>query len=169
MGVKSVLRRILGRDSGEPAKLLEPGAAAPDFSVTAHDGSTVRLRDLRGRTVVLWFFPKADTPGCTTQGCGLRDRHPDFEPLGAVILGASFDPPAANRAFAEKFGYPFLLLCDTDRSLGLAYGACDRPDAGHARRITYVIDPQGRIAHVLPKVDPATHTALVLSLLGRAA
>lgn len=82
-----------------------------------------------------------------------------------MILGASFDDEAANRAFAEKFGYPFLLLCDTDRSLGLAYGAADTPEAGHARRITYVIDEQGIIRHVLPKVDPSTHTAEILKLV----
>lgn len=82
-----------------------------------------------------------------------------------VILGASFDDQAANRAFAEKFGYPFPLLCDTDRRLGMAYGACDSPDAGYARRISYVIDESGVIRHVLPKVDPASHTAEVLALV----
>lgn len=158
------LKKMLGGGS-EPA-LLAPGTVAPDFSVKGHDGRTVTLSALRGRKVVLWFYPKADTPGCTVEGNGLCSRYPDFESRGVAILGVSFDDEAANRAFAEKFGFPFVLLCDTDRRIGMAYGACDKPGAGHARRISYVIDENGVVAHVLPKVDPATHTADVLALIG---
>lgn len=99
------------------------------------------------------------------QGNGFRSEYEKFQALGVEILGASFDSVADNKAFAAKFGYPFPLLCDTDRSLGMAYGACDKPDAGYAKRITYVIDEQGVIRHVLPKVDPSTHTAQILALV----
>jgi peroxiredoxin Q/BCP len=151
--------------AGSPAKLLEPGTTAPDFRVTAHDGSTVGLADLRGRKVILWFYPKADTPGCTVEGKGLCARHEEFVRRGALILGVSFDSVAENRAFAEKFRFPYPLLCDTKREIGMAYGACDSPGAKNARRISYVIDESGIIRHVLPKVDPATHTDEVLALV----
>lgn len=158
--------RILGR-SGNPAapKLLGAGTPAPDFRVQAHDGRMVSLADLRGKKVILWFYPKADTPGCTVEGKGLCNERARFAARGAVILGVSFDDPAANKAFAEKFGFPYALLCDTERKLAMAYGACDSPDAKHARRITYVIDETGTIRHVLPKVDPATHAEEVLALV----
>lgn len=159
-----LLRRILSKVA--PARLLEVGTPAPDFEVEAHDSSAVRLSDLRGRTVLLWFYPKADTPGCTVEGKGLCSSYADFESRGVTILGVSFDDREANAAFAARFGFPFLLLCDTDRRIGLAYGACDHAEAGHARRISYVIDEQGIVRHVLPKVDPATHTADILALLG---
>ncbi|HYB99450.1 MAG TPA: peroxiredoxin [Candidatus Limnocylindrales bacterium] len=162
--MRSILRKLLGREQGPP-KMLEPGTAAPEFSVKAHDGTTVALSALRGKKIVLWFFPKADTPGCTIEGNSFRDRYDQFTARGARILGCSFDDAADNKAFAEKFGYPFPLLCDTTRTVGLAYGACDSASARNARRITYVIDEHGRIAHALPKVDPTTHIAQVLSLL----
>lgn len=146
--------------------LLAAGSPAPGFRLPSHDGRTIDLADLKGRKVLLWFYPKADTPGCTIEGKGLCGVHAEFERRGVVVLGASFDTPRDNRAFAEKFGFPFALLCDTDRSLGLAYGACDSADAGFPRRISYLIDEQGIVAHVFPKVDPATHAAEVLALVG---
>ncbi len=158
------LKKLL-RGEPAPPKMLEVGSTAPDFSVRAHDGTTVRLSELRGKKVVLWFYPKADTPGCTIEGKGLCAAHGDFESRGAVVLGVSFDDEAANRAFAEKFGFPYRLLCDTDRRLGMAYGACDDAGAKHARRISYLIDESGVIRHAQPKVDPATHTAEMLALL----
>jgi len=164
--LKSIARRVKNTlQPPAPPKLLPLGSEAPDFSVPAHDGRTVVLSELRGRKVVLWFYPRADTPGCTAEGCGLRDRFAEFDRLGVVILGASFDDAAANAAFAAKFSFPFPLLCDTDRRLGLAYGAADRPDAGHARRISYVIDERGTIAHAIPDVDPASHSEQLLALL----
>ncbi len=151
---------------GSEPKLLAVGSAAPDFSVRAHDGRIVSLRDLRGKKVVLWFYPKADTPGCTIEGKGLCSEYAGFAARGVEILGVSFDSQAENKAFAVKFGFPYALLCDTERKLGMAYGACDRPDARNARRITYVIDENGMIRQVLPKVNPDTHTAELLALLG---
>lgn len=159
------LKKLLGGSSTEPM-LLVPGSPAPDFSVLAHDGSTVTLRGLRGKKILLWFYPKADTPGCTIEGKELCSTHSRFAERGVVVLGVSFDGAAANKAFAEKFAFPYLLLCDTDRKLGVSYGACDKPGAGHARRISYVIDENGIIAHALLKVDPSTHAAEVLSLIG---
>jgi peroxiredoxin Q/BCP len=162
-----LLRKIVRAVTAKPAAPpLQAGSQAPPFSVPDHQGHTVRLEDLRGRKVVLWFFPKADTPGCTAQGCALRDHVREFESRGVVILGASFDDQAANRAFAEKFAFPFPLLCDTDRKLGLAYRACTDASAGHPRRMTYLIDERGVISHVLPDVDPGTHADRVLSMLG---
>lgn len=158
------LKRLLGSTPPAPP-LLEPGATAPEFRARAHDGSTVALSDLRGNKIVLWFYPKADTPGCTIEGKGFCSSHPRFAARGAVVLGVSFDDEAANRAFAEKFGFPYRLLCDTDRSIGMAYRACSDHGAKHARRITYVIDAQGRILHAIENVDPATHIDEVIALL----
>ena len=148
-----------------PPKMLEVGTQAPEFRARMHNGRPLSLSDLRGTKVVLWFYPKADTPGCTVEGKGLCALQSEFDAAGAVILGVSFDAEPANRAFAEKFGFEYSLLCDTDRKIGMAYGACDSPSAGHARRITYVIDEAGKIRHALPKVDPATHADEILSLV----
>jgi peroxiredoxin Q/BCP len=158
------LRKLLGGSPAAP-KMLDPGTPAPDFRVQTHDGRTISLADLRGSKVVLWFYPKADTPGCTVEGKGLCTQQAAFDSLGAVILGVSFDAAPANKAFAEKFGFQYPLLCDTDRRIGMAYGACDSPSAGHARRISYVIDESGTIRHALANVDPATHADEVLGLL----
>ena len=143
--------------------MLNVGDTAPDFTVMAHDGKPVTLSALRGSKVLLWFYPKADTPGCTIEGRGFRDNHSDFENKGIVVLGASFDSVEANAAFAKKFDYPFKLLCDTDRKLGLAYGACADTKAGYANRISYLIDEQGKIAKVYSKVNPGEHPKQVLA------
>ena len=145
--------------------MLNVGDVAPDFTVKAHTGEDVSLSDLRGRRVVLWFYPKADTPGCTAEGCGFRDRITFYAQKGAEILGVSFDTVEENRAFAEKFHFPFRLLCDTERKIGLAYGACDTPEAGHARRITYVIDQDGKIAQAIGEVKAAEHPETLLATL----
>jgi peroxiredoxin Q/BCP len=165
--LKKILKRLIGGGTERETRLLEPGATAPDFSVRSHDGKTIRLANLRGRKVLLWFYPKADTPGCTIEGNALRDRQEDFDRKNVQILGCSFDPEAENQAFAEKFGYRFPLLCDTERKIGMAYGACSAPSDAHAKRISYVIDENGKVAHVLPKVDPSTHGAEILELLSR--
>ena len=99
------------------------------------------------------------------EGCGFRDLHGDYQSKGVQILGVSFDTVADNRAFAEKFQYPFPLLCDVKREIGLAYGACDTADAEYARRITYVVGPDGKIAQAHPKVTPASHPKTLLSSL----
>jgi peroxiredoxin Q/BCP len=145
--------------------MLDVGAQAPPFTVKDHHGRDTSLDDFRGSRVVLWFYPKADTPGCTLEGCGYRDLKTQFEAKGASILGVSFDTVEENAAFAQKFSFPYPLLCDTGREIGLAYGACDTRSDRSARRISYVIGPDGRIEHAFPKVDTKRHPAEVLSLL----
>ncbi|MBU8895388.1 peroxiredoxin [Corallococcus sp. H22C18031201] len=133
--------------------MLKAGDTAPDFTVQDHTGRTHRLADYRGKNVVLWFYPKADTPGCTAEGCGFRDHQPTYAQKDAVILGISFDTPAENKAFAEKFSFNFPLLCDTDRKVGRAYGAADDASAANARRVGVIIGPDGKVKAWYPKVD----------------
>ncbi len=143
--------------------MLNVGDTAPDFTVKSHQGKDVRLQDYRGKNVVLYFYPKADTPGCTAQSCGFRDRMSDYEKKNTVVLGVSFDTVAENKAFADKFGFPFLLLCDTDKMIGLAYGAAKTKDDGAPARIGYVIDPQGKVKAAYPRVDARTFPSTVIN------
>ena len=145
--------------------LLEVGSEAPDFQVKDHTGKDVKLSNLRGKTVVLWFYPKADTPGWTAEGRGFRELISQYQEKNVQILGASFDTIDANAKFAKKFDFPFPLLCDTDRDIGMKYGACDSPSAGNAKRITYVIDPEGNISQVYGKVNAAEHPKELLATL----
>lgn len=133
--------------------MLKAGDAAPDFTAKDQEGKSVSLKDYRGKTLVLWFFPKADTPGCTAEGCAFRDLKADYEKKNAAILGVSFDTAADNSAFAKKFHFNFPLLCDTDRKLGLAYGAADDASATNARRVGVIIGPDGKVKEWLPKVS----------------
>jgi thioredoxin-dependent peroxiredoxin len=143
--------------------MLKPGDSAPDFTVTTHEGKLLSLSSLRGRKVLLWFYPQAGTPGCTTEGCSIRDQYDYYRDNDIVVLGVSFDIVEDNAAFATRFAFPFILLCDTDRKVGLAYGACDSPKAAYAERISYVIDEQGKILRAYPQVDPRIHAAEVLA------
>jgi thioredoxin-dependent peroxiredoxin len=154
--------------------MLQEGATAPDFELEDQNGDPVKLSDLRGSPVVLYFYPKADTPGCTTQACGIRDRSGEYERLGARVLGVSPDKPAKLRKFADKYALPFTLLADTEHSVADDYGAWveksmyGRKYWGNARA-TFVIDPDGKIAHVFPKVSPKTHDDVVLDALAEVA
>jgi thioredoxin-dependent peroxiredoxin len=146
--------------------MIAAGQPAPEFEVSDHTGRPVKLSDFRGRHVLLWFYPEADTPGCTKEGCGFRDLKNEFAKQNAEILGVSFDEPAKNAAFVQKFSFNFPLLSDTDRRLGLAYGACDAPDAPRARRVSYLIGPDGRVEQAYgfeAKMDAAAHPAAVLA------
>ncbi|KFE60610.1 peroxiredoxin [Hyalangium minutum] len=133
--------------------MLKPGDVAPDFTVKDHTGRTHTLSEYRGKSVVLWFYPKADTPGCTAEGCGFRDQRDQYSKKNAVILGISFDTAEENKAFSEKFVFNFPLLCDTDRKVGFAYGACDELQAANARRVGVIIGPDGKVKAYYPKVD----------------
>lgn len=143
--------------------MLKPGDLAPAFTVKSHRGTDVSLSDFKGKNVILYFYPKADTPGCTAQGCGFRDKFVDYEKKNAVVLGVSFDTVAENAAFAKKFNFPFLLLCDTDHQIGMAYGAVKGKDDKYPARIGYVIDPAGRIKSAHPKVDAAAFPQTVIN------
>jgi len=143
---------------------------APDFQLPTQDGSPLRLSDLRGRKVVLYFYPKDDTPGCTTQACGLRDAWSRFEQKGAVVLGISPDAPEDHVKFRQKYDLPFTLLADTGHQVAELYGVWKekslygRTYFGN-ERTTFVVGEDGRIAHVFPKVKPEEHTEQVLAVL----
>ncbi len=151
--------------------MIEPGRAAPDFELPNQDGEPVRLSDLQGRPVVLYFYPKADTPGCTTQACGIRDHSADYEAAGAVVLGVSPDPVAAIKKFHGGQGLNFTLLADEDHAICERYGVwAEKTNYGRtywgALRATFIIDPDGTVAKVFPKVSPKTHDEVVLKALG---
>ena len=144
------------------ATLLKPGDQAPDFTLTTHDGKLFTLSAMRGRRVLLWFYPEAETPGCTLEGCSLRDQSSYYEENGIAIVGISCDNRERNAGFAAKYQFGFPLLSDCHREAGIAYGACDDPKARHANRISYLIDAAGMIERVYPQVDPRDHAAQVL-------
>ncbi len=154
--------------------MIEPGQDAPDFTLPDQDGTPIALSSLRGRRVVLYFYPKADTPGCTTQACGIRDRQADYDAAGAVVLGVSPDPVKAVKKFHDGQGLTFTLLADEDHAVAETYGVwAEKSMYGKTfwgvTRATYVIDADGVIAHVIPKVSPKTHDDVVLTALAEAA
>jgi peroxiredoxin Q/BCP len=150
--------------------MIGVGDNAPDFALQNQDGESVKLSDFAGKTVVLYFYPKADTPGCTTQACGIRDRSGEYEAAGAVVLGVSPDEPKALKKFADKYDLPFTLLSDEGHKLADAYGVwAEKSMYGRKywgnQRTTFIIDGDGKIAHVFPKVSPKTHDDVVLEAL----
>ncbi|MBA2513756.1 MAG: thioredoxin-dependent thiol peroxidase [Solirubrobacterales bacterium] len=154
--------------------MIEPGTEAPDFTILDQDGVPVSLADFSGRTVVLYFYPKADTPGCTTQACSIRDRSSEYDAAGAVVLGVSPDPVAAIKRFHAKQSLNFTLLADSDHSITEAYGAwVEKSKGGESswgvQRSTFIIDGSGTVAHVIPKASPKTHDDEVLKALRAAA
>ena len=152
--------------------MLSEGDKAPDFALPDQNGETVKLKDLRGETVVLYFYSRADTPGCTTQACGVRDRGADYEAAGARVIGISPDEVKAIDKFAGKYDLGFTLLADADHAVAEKYGAWveksmyGRKYMGVARA-TFIVDPKGKIAKVFPKVQPKKHDDLVLKALDR--
>jgi len=154
-----------------PQTMPQIGDPAPDFTLPDQHGREVTLSSLRGRPVVLYFYPKADTPGCTTQACGVRDHRADYEAAGAVVLGVSPDPVGPIAKFDEKHGLGFPLLSDERHEVAERYGVwVQKSMYGRTywgvQRATYIIDADGRIAHVIPKAKPATHDDEVLAALG---
>jgi thioredoxin-dependent peroxiredoxin len=152
--------------------VIEPGQQAPVFELPDQDGRIVKLSDFRGQTVVVYFYPKADTPGCTTQACGVRDHHSDYEAAGVTVLGISPDPVEKVKLFHEKHSLDFPLLADEDHAVADAYGAwVEKSMYGRKyfgnERTTFIIDADGRVAEVLRKVKPAEHDRLVLTALER--
>ena len=152
--------------------MLQPGDRVPDFELPDQNGDPVKLSGLKGQTVVLYFYPRADTPGCTTQACGVRDRGAEYEAAGVRVIGVSPDTVEAQRKFADKFDLEFTLLADADHAVAERYGAwVEKSMYGRkymgVQRATFIIDAKGKIAHVFPKVSPKKHDDLVLKALRR--
>ena len=150
---------------------VEEGRPAPDFTLTSDSGQAVALSSLRGRPVVLYFYPRDDTPGCTAQACGIRDAWGEFERAGAVVLGVSPDGEASHARFKEKFDLPFTLLADTEHEVADAYGVWgEKSYAGKTymgvNRSTFVIDEDGNVARIFLNVKPDEHADQVLEALG---
>jgi thioredoxin-dependent peroxiredoxin len=150
--------------------MVEEGKRAPDFELTSDSGDRVKLSSLRGSPVVLYFYPKDDTPGCTTQACGIRDVYADFRDRGAVVLGVSPDDEASHVKFKEKYSLPFTLLADPEHAVAEKYGVWkERNRYGKKsmgiERSTFVIDADGNVAKAMRKVKPDTHAGDVLAAL----
>lgn len=142
---------------------LAVGTDAPAFTAKDTNGNTISLSDFAGKTVVLYFYPKDDTPGCTKQACSFRDAQSVYQGKDVVVLGVSADDEAAHQAFTAKYNLNFPLLADTDKALIKAF---DVDGGGYAKRVTYVIDPNGKIVLVDAAVNTSTHASDVLAALG---
>ncbi|MEP6743769.1 MAG: thioredoxin-dependent thiol peroxidase [bacterium] len=148
--------------------MLKEGAVAPDFTVKDANGETVRLKDLRGQKVVLYFYPKDDTPGCTKEACAFRDAFADYKKRNIKVLGVSLDSEASHKKFAAKYKLPFTLLADTDHAISDAYGVYGQKKfMGRSymgvNRMTFLIDEKGKIKKVFEKVKPEDHAQEVLA------
>ena len=153
--------------------MLQPGDRAPAFTLPDQNGDSVKLSDLKDQTLVLFFYPRADTPGCTTQACGVRDRRADYAEAGARVIGVSPDEVGAIGKFAGKFDLDFTLLADADHAVAEKYGTwVEKSMYGKkymgVQRATFIIGPDGKIAKVFPKVSPKSHDDLVLKALSEA-
>jgi thioredoxin-dependent peroxiredoxin len=162
VGAKCALARL--------RRMLQEGEPAPAFELPDQNGVPTRLSDYKGKTVVLYFYPRADTPGCTTQACGIRDRRADYATTGAHVIGVSPDEVDAVKKFADKFDLDFTLLADADHAVADVYGTWVEKSMYGKRymgvqRATFLIDPEGTIAKVFPKVSPKTHDDVVLETL----
>jgi len=149
---------------------VEEGRPAPDFTLTSDSGEAVSLSSLKGSPVVLYFYPKDDTPGCTAQACGIRDAYGEFEDAGAIVLGVSPDGEASHAKFKEKYELPFTLLADADHAVADEYGVWgEKTFAGKTymgvERSTFVIDPDGNVGRIFRKVKPDEHADQVLDAL----
>ncbi|MGL4501787.1 MAG: peroxiredoxin [Planktothrix sp.] len=142
---------------------LSVGTTAPSFTVKDTQGNTVSLSDFSGKTVVMYFYPKDDTPGCTKQACSFRDNYTEYQGKDIVVLGVSIDDEASHQKFTEKYSLPFPLLADTDKEITIAY---DVDGGGYAKRVTYVIDGEGKIIHVDAAVKTETHAQDILAFVG---
>ena len=150
--------------------MVEEGKAAPDFELTSDKGEPVKLSDFRGKPVVLYFYPKDDTPGCTTQACGIRDEYGEFQKRDAVVLGVSPDTEESHVKFRDKHQLPFTLLADPEHEVAEAYGVWgERKFAGKTymgiNRSTFVIDAEGNVSKAMRGVKPDTHAEKVVAAL----
>ena len=145
------------------AAMLKDGDPFPAWELSDQTGAMVSSRDLSGKTYLIWFYPKAMTPGCTAEGRGLRDQHAAYQARGVTVFGVSFDEPKANAEFVRQEQFPFRLLSDSDRNLAIAVGAADAPDQPVARRISYLVGPDGKVMKAYATVNTASHASDVLS------
>jgi thioredoxin-dependent peroxiredoxin len=144
---------------------LAVGAIAPDFTVKDTNGNTVKLADYAGKSVVLYFYPKDDTPGCTKEACSFRDNYDQYLSQGITVFGVSLDDETSHKAFTEKFSLPFALLADTDATIATSYGVLGEKNGNrYAQRVTYVIT-DGKIAQVYETVNTETHATDILSAM----
>ncbi len=137
------------------------GETAPDFEATDDKGSTVKLSALKGSPVVLYFYPKDDTPGCTTEACSFRDAHEEFEKKGIKVMGVSVDSEKSHTKFRDKYNLNFTLVSDKSKDIAAKYGVLS--DRGVASRVTFIIDRKGKVAHVYEKVTPKDHSSEVMN------
>jgi len=144
--------------------VVEESKPAPDFELQSDSGATVRLSDLRGKPVVLYFYPKDDTPGCTAQACGIRDAWSEFQSAGAEVFGISADTQTSHERFKSKYSLPFTLLADPERLLAEPYGV-GREGKRSYERSTFVIDADGNVARIMRRVNPDRHADEVLAAL----
>ena len=142
---------------------LSVGTIAPAFTTTDDEGNSISLSDFAGKIVVLYFYPKDDTPGCTKQAQSFRDNFAEYQDKDMVVLGVSMDDQASHQQFKEKYGLPFKLLVDSDGAITKAY---DVDGGGYAKRVTYIIDGNGTITHVDDNVNTSTHATDVLTSIG---
>jgi thioredoxin-dependent peroxiredoxin len=154
----------------EGVTLMEVNDKAPEFTLPDQNGENISLKDLRGKYVVLYFYPRADTPGCTIEACEFRDIYSKIKKTGAVLLGISPDTPKAQKKFEEKFSLPFTLLGDADKKIANAYGVMQEKNMYGKKvmgvaRTTFVIGPDGTIKHIFKKVKPEGHAEEVLDYL----
>jgi thioredoxin-dependent peroxiredoxin len=150
--------------------MLKEGSLAPDFNLANDGGASTRLSALRGKTVVLYFYPKDDTPGCTKEACSFRDSWAAVEAVGAVVLGISPDSAERHQKFKDKYALPFTLLADPDKATLKTYGAFGKKmmygkEVEGVIRSTFIVDAEGRIAKVFPKVKPEGHAGAVLDAI----
>lgn len=150
--------------------MLKEKTKAPDFSLKDQNGKTHKLSDYKGKKVIIYFYPKDDTPGCTTEACSFRDSYADFKKKGAVVLGVSVDDEKSHKKFIDKYSLPFTLLADTDKKVVEKYGVWgEKTFMGRkymgTSRVTYLIDEKGNILKVFPKVKPSEHIKEILPLL----
>ncbi len=150
--------------------MISEGQPAPDFSLQTDEGKTVKLSDFKGRKVILYFYPKDDTPGCTTQACDLRDHIQEIDSRGAVVLGVSPDDVASHKKFKQKYGLNFTLLADVDHKVAEMYDVWKEKNLYGKKmmgveRTSFVIDEDGKVAKVLPRVKPAEHVGQILELV----
>ncbi|HZY46684.1 MAG TPA: peroxiredoxin [Candidatus Bathyarchaeia archaeon] len=150
----------------QAATSVQIGARAPAFTSLSTTGDVVKLNDYKGKKIVLYFYPKDDTPGCTIEACGLRDQYQKVRELGAEILGVSVDNVASHQHFTRKFNLPFQLVADSDKSITKAYGVLN-DKSGMARRVTFIIDEKGVVERIFDPVKADAHTQQVIDALSK--